>query len=189
MDVRQIGRELISDAEFNHLLMSALEWAGQYMDGEEFISPHLMAFYAQADGNYGLSVFVTPGFEDDESKASTMVTMGVKAAEGDTPLAAAFLVAEAWMSTRPEGEGLPDVPPSEDPERVEVVIISGSTIDQRQNQAVVRTERREGLMHAGEVISAPFIDDGEDTLQNYMLMRFWRSYAEGVMRRKADGHS
>lgn len=83
MDVRQIGRELISDAEFNHLLMSALEWAGQYMDGEEFISPHLMAFYAQADGNYGLSVFVTPGFEDDESKASTMVTMGAKAAELD----------------------------------------------------------------------------------------------------------
>jgi hypothetical protein len=184
MDTRQVGRELISDAEFNHLLMNALEWAGQYMEGEESISPHLMAFYAPGEGDYIMSVFVTPGFEDDESKVMTMAAMGVKAAEGDDPLAAVFLITEAWMSTRPEGEGLPDVPPSEDPERVEVIIISGSTIDQRQNQAVVRMERREGLMYAGEVMSAPFIDDGKDTLQNYMLMRFWRSYAEGIMRRK-----
>ena len=185
-DVRQTGRQLISDGDFNRLLMDILDWTGRYMDGEEAISPHLLAFYALPDGRYDVNVLVSPGFVDGEAK-ETMAVMGVKAAEGDEPLAAVFLVTEAWMSQREARAGEPVVPPSQDPERVEIVIISGSTIDQRQNQVIVRTEREEGRMHAGEVISAPYIDDGEDELENRILAHFWRSYAEEMMWRSGDG--
>jgi len=185
-DVRQTGRQLISDGDFNRLLMDILDWTGRYMDGEEAISPHLLAFYALPDGRYDVNVLVSPGFVDGEAK-ETMAVMGVKAAEEDGPLAAVFLVTEAWMSQREARAGGPVVPPSQDPERVEIVIISGSTIDQRQNQVIVKTERENGRMHAGEVISAPYIDDDEDELQNRMLAHFWRSYAEEMMWRSEDG--
>jgi hypothetical protein len=182
---RQVGRSLISDGDFNRLLMDILDWTGKYMDGEEAINPHLLAFYALPDRNYDLNVLVTSGFVDGEAK-ETMMTMGAKAAEGDHPLAAAFLITEAWMSQREAEDHLPEVPPSEDPERIEIVIISGSTIDQRQNQVIVKTERRDGLMYVGEVISAPYIDDDEDQIQNRMLMQFWRAYAEEILKKKSS---
>jgi hypothetical protein len=56
MDTRQIGRELISDAEFNNLLISTLDWVGQYMEGGESISPHLLAFYVAGEGDYSTAV-------------------------------------------------------------------------------------------------------------------------------------
>ena len=183
LDVRKIGRALMSDGDFNRLLMNALAWASEYMAGEAEFRPHVLAFYRRPAGSHSLTVLMTPGWTDPESKDLLMTGMGRAAAESEEPLAAVFLVTEAWMTQRAEAEGLPDVPPSEDPERVEVVIVSGSTLDMRQNQAIIHIKRQEGLMAAGEVLSAPFIDDGRDEFQNWLLMQFLGAYAAEVMRR------
>ena len=146
--MRDIGRKLISDGEFNRMLMDTLAWAGDYMAGQESICPYLLAFYADPEDSYSLTALVTPGWSSSEEKDLMMMGMGMQAAEIAAPLAAVYLVTEAWMTQRPEAEGLPNVPPSEDPERMEVVIISGSTLDMRQNQAIIHIECQEGLMAA-----------------------------------------
>ena len=181
--VRQIGRALLSDADFNRLLMDTLAWASEYMAGEEVFAPHVLAFYRQPKGGHSLTVLVTPGWDDQRGKERILAGMGQAAAESDEPLAAVFLVTEAWMTQRTAQDGPPDVPPSEDPARQEVVVVSGSTLDMRQNQAIIHIEREEGRLAAGEVLSVPYIDDGQDEFQNWLLMQFLGAYAAEMMRR------
>ncbi len=185
-DMRHIGRHFISDGEFNRMLLDILAWASEYIEGKETADLLVLAVHALADGDHELNVLIPPEFGGERAR-EIMITIGAKAAESDDPLVAAFLVTEAWMTTRPADADAPELPPSEDPERLEALVICGSTIDQRQNQVVVRIERCGGLMQAGEVMSVPFINDGADQLQNRLLMQFWRSYAEETMARKRDG--
>ena len=183
---RKVGRQLISDADFNRLLMDALSWATEYMEGEEALAPHILAFYAQDDGTHNLVALVTKGWKDYYSKKQAIVEMGFMAAEYENVLAAAFIVTEAWMTQSTSGE-LPAVLPSDDPERVEVVVISGATLDKRQNQAIVQVERRNGRLRAGEVTSIPFIDDGGDQIRNSLLAIFLTSYSLGYISRRGGG--
>ena len=185
-DIRHIGRHFISDGEFNRMLLDMLDWASAYIEGTEEVNPLVLAIHALPDGSHELNVLIPPEFGGERAR-EIMIAIGAKAAESDDPLAAAFLVTEAWMTLRPAADAPPGLPPSEDPDRIEALVISGSTIDQRQNQVVVRIERCDGLMQAGEVMSIPFINDGADQLQNRLLMQFWRSYAEETMARKRDG--
>jgi hypothetical protein len=185
-EIRHIGRHFISDGEFNRMLLDILAWASEYIEGKEAANPLVLAVHALADGNHELNILIPLEFGGERAR-EIMIAIGAKAAESDDPLVAAFLVTEAWMTTRPAAAGPPELPPSEDPERIEALVISGSTIDQRQNQVVVRIERCNGLMQAGKVMSVPIINDGADGLQNRLLMQFWCSYAEELMLRRRDG--
>ncbi len=186
-DLQKVGRFLISDAEFNRLLMELLDWVQINIQNREFFNPHLFAFFTVAEGGYDVEGLTTPGFIEAEVR-ETVAAMGTRIGESDGQLAAAFLVTEGWMVPRSGEENQSEIPPAEDPRRIEVVIISGSTLDQRQNQVVVRIERQNGLMFAGEVMSMPFIDDGLDQFRNRMLAQFWMSYAkEFLMRKSSDG--
>ena len=144
-DIRQIGRHLISDGEFNRMLLDILEWVGVYIEGQEKVTPVVLAIHVLADGAHEVNVLIPPAFGGERAR-EIMIAIGAKAAESDAPLVATFLVTEAWMTLRPATDGPPELPPTADPDRIEALVIGGSTIDQRQNQVVVRIERRGGLM-------------------------------------------
>lgn len=185
-EMRQMGIDLISDAEFNRHLLSTVEWASDYMVGEEEFPPHIFARYVNSDGEYEMSIMVTPGFEDGDQKSKIMIAMGVEAAKSDSFLAAVYLVTGAWMSRQISGEEKPDVQPSEDPNRAEVVVVAGITIDSRQNWATILVERDAAkLMAPGTVVSNPYIGDEADSIDNALLTKFMMGYCLGVLGKRA----
>lgn len=183
-DLRQVGRALLSDADFNGLLWDTLDLIRDSLAKEEALEDHILVFYSRPDGSYDQIGITTPGWDGE-----VLATMGVMAAEHtDDPLAAAFLVTEAWM-TPSSDEGVSDVPAEENPEREEVILISGMTLDLRQNRTILRFERRHGRLHPGEVMSEPFIDDGLDEIQNNILLLFLHAYGAEMLRRKGYDES
>ncbi|MCA9875150.1 MAG: hypothetical protein H6659_00730 [Ardenticatenaceae bacterium] len=176
--LRQVGRELINDADFNHLLLETLDWAREYIEEQESIDPHMLIFYGDPEG-FQWTALTAPALTED-----VVVGMAEIAAEVDAPLAAVFLVTEAWMTPKTND---PDLPPEDDPESIEVVLIAGITLDLRQNRTILKLERRDGRLHAGEVLSQPFIDDGIDQVETTVMFQFLRLYgAEALTRRGYD---
>ncbi|HRW98081.1 MAG TPA: hypothetical protein P5280_01255 [Cyclobacteriaceae bacterium] len=77
--------------------------------------------------------------------------------------------------------------PAQDPVRIEGIITSGSTMDQRQKYVVIKIGRQKELMFSGEVMCTPFIVDDLDHFHNGVLARFCVSYAEVFVKRKGSG--
>lgn len=183
-ELRRVGRLLISDADFNGLLLETLNWVRENIENDEALRFHVLVFYASLDGNYNLMVLESPGWSEE-----VLPQMSTMAAERDEPLAAVFLVSSGMLT--PHTAVSPETAPSDPPNDVPALIIFGVTLDLRQNRTVVMIEEEDGRRRLGEVASFPFIDDGVDAVQNDLLLLFLKRYAEDLFGRRGfdlSGH-
>jgi len=176
-ELRRVGRALISDADFNGLLLETLTWVSEYIENDEALNFHVLVFYGLPDGGYNLMVLESPGWDE-----TVIPQMSAMAAERDEPLAAVFLVSGGTLT--PPTAVSPQTTPADAPGDVPAVIIFGVTLDLRQNRTIVMIEEEDGRRRLGEVTSFPFIDDGVDTVQNDLLLQFLKRYAEELFGRR-----
>lgn len=81
---------------------------------------------------------LSPLDDTHEGRAQQMFSAGYVLAESKAigVLKQVFLICEAWMSTASEGK-MPDVPPSADPQRKEVLIISNLQVYEQTGKVAV----------------------------------------------------
>ncbi len=176
-ELRRVGRLLISDADFNGLLLETLNWVSEYIENDEALRFHVLVFYAPPEGGgYNLMVLDSPGWSEE-----VLPQMSAMAAERDEPLAAVFLLSSGTLTPTAV---FPETASSAAPEAVPAVIVFGVTLDLRQNRTIVMIQEEDGRRRLGEVTSFPFIDDGMDAVQNDMLLQFLKVYAEELFNRR-----
>ena len=120
-----------------------------------------------------------------ELRQMTFHAIGIEVARNTCGVLAVFIVAEAFAAVR---EKEPDGPISELPDRKEVVMLAGTTPDQRANSVVIPIVDREknGLLKFGEADVSEFDPNAEKQSQLPMLMPFWAGYAQGLVDKHAE---
>ena len=80
-----------------------------------------------------------------DARAAQMARIGWLLAHSDEvgSLRQVFFITEAWMSTVKDGE-LPDTRPSQDPDRLEVLTVSGLSVETGQTQMALYEMQRDG---------------------------------------------
>lgn len=109
-----------------------------------------------------------------ENKYQLFTDLGRDLANRQIAISCVFLIMEYWLSTNP------DASPIEDPQRQEVVIISGLTLDQRENMATISIRRdAKNRMQINNTILFPYqVENSEVKMSaNQLLVSFLRGYA------------
>ena len=145
-------RTLMSDKRFNKILDEIEEKERRDIEGEERVFPYVLIYFREKndtpDVNLRTAVMAIQP-ELIEKKYEVMGQIGRTAYENEFDILAAFMMSEAWASEDSNHEG----PPSEDPNRIEVIIIHGMAIDRRVNMRGIRVTRDDqGKMSLGETI-------------------------------------
>lgn len=91
-------------------------------------------------------------------------------------LRSVYFVSEAWLSHAQEGK-LPDVPPSQDPQRQEVLIVDGIEVKSRRTRVAIYEMLRDDQGHFREIrelnIPAESSLSSESPLLEAFLTGFW----------------
>lgn len=98
------------------------------------------------------------------------------------PVVAAFFISEAWHSSQKADQKY--MRPSEDPNRKEVIMLTGASIDNRSRVRMYELEREGGAPEKGKMIWGKMLNEElPDNLENNVLGAFWRGYARGFFER------
>lgn len=183
--VRQLGRQLISDAEFNERMQSALNDVHRKMRGRRAqLRPHLLIYVRRLAGLHLVDLAL--GVEMTESNKYPLMVAAGRQAAAFGPLGAVFFVSEAWATVYAGDEPEPKQPPADDPRRREIVLVSGLTLDLRCNHARIIIRRREdGRMFPGQTITMPYGQAGTAQQPNRMLTEFLRGYAATYLHQRS----
>ncbi|RMG77597.1 MAG: hypothetical protein D6711_01165 [Chloroflexi bacterium] len=171
MNQHALGKKLISDDEFNSHLQRFLIWTRQTMRGKKRMPPVLgLSFATQTHFDIELQILTRlPA----EKRLEIMRRMGMDTMmrTPEKQLAACFIMAEAWAWQKASPE-----------DRLEVVSISGMTIDGRNNAAVIDFERTANGLLPGRATTIPYTADAQlaDVLgkqtHNKLLQSFLHGY-------------
>lgn len=174
---RDLGRQLIDDDEFNRRLQAFIGWARKVMHGRDALAPHLFVLSRSKDG-FDMIVVVLDVDLDVETKYQTLLNTGIRVARENPDLqpAVVFMVSEAWVSRQM------DTLPADAPDRQEVVLVSGVTIDGRSNMATI-TIRRTGAnaMHPGRVSLMPYSAENSDILGSSQPNKLIMAFLQGLV--------
>ena len=108
----------------------------------------------------------------DERRYDVLYSIGAKYGEDKEHVIATIFISEAWMTTRPVSDKSSLVAPSKDPNRQEVVIICGMTIELKSYSMTIPIETdSRGKRSLGKPL-----DDAAD-VQSNLLNEFWRGFA------------
>ncbi len=88
-----------------------------------------------------------------------------------------FFISEAWMSLAQEGQ-LPDVPPSEDPNRKEVLIISGIYIPAQEMKLVICQMVRDDQGQLTEIRDFNRDEETQQKVESPLLNAFVAGYSK-----------
>ncbi len=89
-----------------------------------------------------------------------------------------FFVSEAWMSAASEGK-LPDVPPSQDPNRKEVLIITSLKLEGQQTGMVILEMVRDAEGQLTELRDFQRTEGGEERVESPLLSAFVQGFRAG----------
>jgi hypothetical protein len=119
-----------------------------------------------------------------EGKVRQMLLVGIALAQKGKvgTLEQAFLVARAWMSTARKGK-LPRARPSQDPNRKEVLIITGFKVAQGQTHMAVLDMIRDARGRLTELTGFERSKDGVDCVENPLLTAFVQGFRLGIKRK------
>ncbi|MCB8942570.1 MAG: hypothetical protein H6658_02220 [Ardenticatenaceae bacterium] len=176
-DKKHKGQELISDEMFNHHLENAVAMAKTLAEGEESLMPHLILLLPDEEDGCTITLLALDVEFDASSKYQVFERAGYQHTINDkTPIVAFYLIAESWLNTKP------DVLPRLDPERREVVMVSGMTLDMRLNMAIIDIFRDESNhIKPGLITMLTYGDSDSGSVPNKLLMSFVRGYATGMI--------
>jgi hypothetical protein len=87
-----------------------------------------------------------------------------------------FLITEGWMSRNQEGNGLPEVPPSEDPSRVEILAVTNyDAVARKVEMALIEMVRTED-QHLVEIRDLVHTGTGDEVAESPLLEAFIAGY-------------
>jgi hypothetical protein len=111
------------------------------------------------------------------------VTGMVMAQSGRLPdLKQVFFISEGWMSTASE-DTPPVVPPSQDPDRIEVLFISGLEVEGHKADMVMYEMERNAEGRLVDLVPMPAPEGGDTQLESPLLDAFVEGYRTGMRSR------
>lgn len=176
----EMAQEQVSDAEFSDELDRMRDRFDGILklDDYQSMAPHLVVLsQKKPDGKRDTFFFAFIDFpETAEGRADMMEGIGKKYAQEFPGLLPQmiFFASEAWMATE-KGKRWSGVLPADRPDRLEVLLVAGQTVDQRRAMATVPVTRdKDNRMVMGETNKVIGGDIGSDTMD-----AFYHGYFEG----------
>jgi hypothetical protein len=164
---------IISRLEFDNHLKKCADMAMDHLhDKRESLVPQLLIVGKDMDGEIHLTVcMLAVGFNEDKEKRDALFQVGWKFYENEEVPLAVFLTAEAWLSH----ERKPHVEPRHDPDKKEVIVIFGLSLNgDHQRMVHIPVRRQNGKMVGGELQSY----GEDDKVQCLLLGHFYRGFME-----------
>ena len=175
MNPTMIDRDL-----FNKHLLTTNQWAKKMFldDPEDGIMPHLCVRKDEGGDDWTLDIYAFAEF--GETRYQLFEAIGTKYGQAKAHIPAIYLVSEGWLSisTKEEMEAHPDnrVMPSEDPDRQEVLLVSGLTLDMH---TVIISHRIKRSPKSATLEEQDFAEVAE--ARSPLLICFFRGYVTAFM--------
>lgn len=169
----------ITHEKFMEKAESAMRMAEQVtMNSENDSSPAMLIVAREAEES-GMSddqlliLVIADGFETDESKRKTLFNIGELVFKKHLFPIACFMMVEAWMAKhKMEEANARLVPPSQDPNRIEVLMVSGNTMRKDESILISKQIDRD---KDGKITG--FSNEIRTEKANMLLMNhFWNGY-------------
>lgn len=108
-----------------------------------------------------------------EGRAQQMFVAGQALARdgGAGQLRSVYFVSEAWLSQAQDGR-LPDVPPSQDPQRKEVLIVNGVEVKSHRARVAIYEMMRDEQENLREIREINLPDDSSTSSESRLLEAF-----------------
>ena len=179
-------RKIYNDEAFNGALHTfgkgEFENAKPYVQSNEEMMPKIIVVSnKKVDGKNEVTIAMfANGFGDPDEKQKLLMGFGAKLYDQGIQPVALFITSEVWMS---RGEDLKkDMAPSQDPKHREGIMISGMTVDGRQNFAMAMIEEKDGKRDLGEPDYTEFDPkDRKVETESYLLKWVYQGYALTLM--------
>lgn len=186
---KEVVGKIVPDKMFNDSLVSIGKSVESLFDAPtDSLTPMLHIFSVPSKGQTVTEVVEKPeliqtvvmmaGFGDN--KREMLRFLGAKMAENKefgSPMAL-FLITEAWVAMetpkeRKENKDKPFIPPSERPDRNEVVMISGCTLDMRFNMMTYMIRRVGKNIMLGEKKVMDYVASSKNTFESPLMQEFF----------------
>lgn len=183
------AKELVDDKKFNELLHEVVEQDRSYLSQEEETDfmPQLMVFGSKDEtGKMPLTIIGLPGLDEDNKQDALMTAGSTFCEKGLYSPVAIFMSSEAWMgSLQPKDGDDEPIMPSEDPQRQEVIVTSGLTVDKRTNMAVTKITRvgEAGIISLGTTQYHEY--NGKPNIDVRLLSLFFVGYALAMTKKNS----
>jgi hypothetical protein len=131
------------------------------------------------DIEYCVDFFVldTDDFNDVEGRRGLLRQLGRDCADRGVKVIVIFLITEAWLSHQPVGEPRKYQQAGDDPDRREVALIAGQTLDKRTMFAHAEiTRNRLNRVKSVDKPAVTFDFKREGLFQSALMDVFWKSY-------------
>lgn len=180
----EMVQTVMADDEFNELLDEQFKLlTDSYRDNpenEEMLTIHLFGRPTPKDKLTRIMMLIPQGWPKERKKEEVQRAVGAKLAldNPDFNLVAGMATSEAWAVKSDKDEELPELPPSEHPDRIEVVVAAGMTIDGRTNWANWEIVRGKKGAKLKPEMYRPYIFGQDQSNENYMLQNIFTGYAE-----------
>ena len=189
--MRNLGKKLIPDGEFNALLREETGHIGKFFAGlKEEMGPVLVVILQQRekDGSRQRGLVALASFPPGDEKRKILFASGMRTAEAGKDVVAVLLSTEAWLKSMSPSEqwrskGGVFQAPSEAPDRREAVVITASTLDGRIGMAMAPVERGGGTRRLGGWKVVEWAGWGKAASEDNLLKYFFAGYLLGAKER------
>jgi hypothetical protein len=150
-------KHVMTDADFNEALEAQVMTAQQYLADvktDNFTATFVTYELDDKGGEPGKPRMVIHLMAEFGGEVGRMLlaALGHKKAMDQVMVNTCFVVAEAWMGKYEADKGMPYKQVADDPQRQEIVIVAGMTVDGRLNQAQIKFDRdADNIIIPGEV--------------------------------------
>jgi hypothetical protein len=189
--MRDLGKKLIPDDEFNALLREETGQIGKVFAGlRDEMGPVLVVILRQRekDGSRQRGLVELSSFPAGDEKRKVLFSAGMRTAGASKDVVAALLSTEAWLKTMSPAEqwrskGSVLQAPGKAPDRQEAVVITASTLDGRIGMAMAPTERGGGTRRLGRWKVVEWKGWGKAASEDNLLKYFFAGYLLGMKER------
>lgn len=145
MNVLEVAKTLISDKQFKIEFASCQKMFTPEV-GDDGLVPTLAAYYIEDSDKYSVDVFAIDhdGFNDFDTRCHLLKSIGREMADNRKKLAAIFFISEAWATKHLQSEPIKYAKAGDDPNRQEVFILMGRTLDGRNGYSMTPFVREPG---------------------------------------------
>lgn len=182
-DPEQFAQSLITDEQFKQQLKKLCDFLEETERPQQHgdVCPKLLLI--QQGGDEVIFASIDPALMDNRQEV--LKQFGVKMAQNKIAVTAVFMITAGWYSKWQKGNRIAP-PPSEDPNRMEIAMIMGGTIDRRSCFAcyeIIRDDpSNEDSYHLGEQIE--YMEPSRENADSNLINRFFQGYIGHILDNK-----
>jgi hypothetical protein len=190
--LRRRARQLLPDTDFNKGLQAELERIQSLLHDtrESTYLPHVVveAKHRYTSESQGLILLVASGFPNASGKYAILEVLGATCYRENLLPLAIYVSSESWLSHDLRYNARGGLWPRHDPNRREVLVVMGGTVDGRMNGALFEIDRasQQEPLRLAEVSVLPYEEGAETTIHESALIdAFYRGYLFAAAERVA----